>query len=70
MAALGDLRTEVRRTTSIRESNKKLLEGLAAKIEELKQQPAELQSLADELRADNDGITADVAANTPAPPPA
>lgn len=64
--ALEALTAEVARDTEVNQSAIILLQGLAAKIEELKNQPAALQKLADDLRASQDALAAAVAANTPA----
>lgn len=45
-----------------------LVNGLAAQITSLKNDPAALQVLADQLTADVNDITAAVTANTPAAP--
>lgn len=45
-----------------------LVQGLAAKIEELKNDPAALQALADSLNADHEGVVAVVNAHTPSDP--
>mgnify|MGYP001178131444 CR=1 FL=1 len=67
MATLADLQSEVARNTSIDESAKLLLAGLAAKIQELLDagaDPVALQTLVDQLKADNDALAAAVGANT------
>ena len=67
MATLADLQAEVARNTSIDESAKLLLAGLAAKIQELLDagaDPVALQTLVDQLKADNDALAATVGANT------
>lgn len=46
-----------------------LVQGLAAKIEELKNDPAALQALADSLNADHQGVVDVVNAHTPSEPP-
>jgi chromosome segregation ATPase len=67
MATLADLQSEVARNTSIDESAKLLLAGLAAKIQELLDagaDPVALQTLVDQLKADNDALAEAVGANT------
>jgi hypothetical protein len=59
------LQAEVERNTTVDESVKALVTGLAARIEELKNEPTKLQALADQLKASNDSVAAAVAANTP-----
>lgn len=67
MAAEFDaLQTEVERNTEVDQSAIVLLQGLAAKIEELKTDPVKLQALADSLRSSSDSLAAAVVANTPA----
>ena len=74
MSVLDDLTAEVARNTSVDESAKVLVTGLAAKIQELidasagSVDPAALQGLVDTLKADNDSLSAAVTANTPAAP--
>lgn len=64
------LKAQVEANTQVAESAITLIQGLAAKIEELKDDPAALQALADQLKAEDDALAAAVAANTPAPPAA
>lgn len=59
------LRTEVERNSSVDDSAIQLMTALADKIEELKNSPAELQTLVDNLRAKTDALAAAVVANTP-----
>lgn len=68
-AELAALEAEVARNTEVDGSISALVDGLAAKIEENKQDPAALQRLADHLRADNDAIVEKVRQNTPEPSP-
>lgn len=60
------LKKEVERNTSVDESVKALVTKLADQIAAAKDDPAALQALADQLRADNDAVAAVVTANTPA----
>lgn len=63
---LDTLEQEVARVTSVDESAVALLTGLAAKIEELKNDPVKLQAFADSLKTNSDSLAAAVTANTPA----
>jgi len=69
MAHLDEIRVEVEKLKTVRTANKELLLKLAAKIEELKTNPAELSALALEIRTNVDGINEDVVAHTPAEQP-
>jgi TolA-binding protein len=63
---IEQLRAEVERNSSVDASAIQLLTTLADKIEELKNSPAELQTLVESLRAQSDTLAAAVVANTPA----
>lgn len=63
---IEELRGEVERNSSVDDSAIQLLVTLADKIEELKNSPAELQTLVDNLRTKTDALAAAVVANTPA----
>lgn len=65
-AVIEQLRAEVERNSSVDDSAIQLLVTLADKIEELKNSPAELQTLVESLRAQSDALAAAVVANTPA----
>lgn len=67
-AELDALRAEVSRNNDQMDSAIVMIQGLAARIEELKQDPAALQALVDELRANTDQFASDIAANTPSDP--
>lgn len=71
MLDLSALEAEVARNETVDGSAKVLLERLFADFESNKNNPQAIQSLVDRARAANDGLTAAVAANTPAdaPPP-
>lgn len=70
-AEFDALTAEVARNTTEDQSVIALVNGLADQIAALKDDPAALQALADQLRASNDAVAAAIAANTPsAPPPA
>lgn len=66
---LEPLRAEVERIKTVKESVKTLLSRLAAKIEELKNNPVELAALAAEVRTHADDLEAAVVANTPSEEP-
>jgi peptidoglycan hydrolase CwlO-like protein len=68
MQKLDHLQAEVARNTEVTTSAIALIQGLAAKIEELKNDPAALQALADSLKANDDAMAAAVTANTEASP--
>jgi phage host-nuclease inhibitor protein Gam len=61
-----DLQAQVERNTEVDNSVVTLVNGLAAQIEALKNDPRKLQAFADQLRANNDNLASAVAANTPA----
>lgn len=63
---LSALQSEVERNGAVDQSAIVLLNGLAAKIEELKGDPAALQAFVDSLRGSSDALAAAVTANTPA----
>lgn len=62
---LDALTAEVARNTEVDESAITLLKGLAAKIEEMKNDPAALQKLADDMKASSDKLAEAVVTNTP-----
>jgi len=62
---LDALTAEVTRNTEVDASAIALLNGLAAKIVELKNDPVALQKLADDMRVSSDALAAAVVANTP-----
>jgi predicted RNA-binding Zn ribbon-like protein len=69
--ALEALRAEVERNTSVDSSAIALIEGIAAKLDELSQRetvnPADLVALSDALRASSDSLAGAVTVNTPTP---
>lgn len=65
-----DLKAQVGRITTVRGSIKALLEGYAAKLEDAKDDPAEVQAIANSLRTEADEFGTLVVAHTPAEPPA
>ena len=62
---LDALQAQVERNTAVDQSAIELLNGLAAQIAALKDDPAALQALADNLTASSDALAAAVVANTP-----
>jgi len=71
MATLAELQEEVRQTKEVSAAGAALIRGLAAKIQELKDNPAALQELADGLNAAQEELGGAIAENTePAPEPA
>ncbi len=66
---LSDLRAQVQQNTQAVESAKTLVNGLANKVDELAAaptvDPAELQQLAQDLRANSDALSEAVVKNTP-----
>lgn len=65
-AVIEQLRVEVERNSSVDASAIQLLTTLADKIEQIKNSPAELQTLVESLRSQSDALAAAVVANTPA----
>lgn len=61
---IENLRVEVERNSSVDDSAITLLTTLAARIEELKNDPTALQALVDNMRSSSDALAAAVAANT------
>ena len=61
------LKEQVTRNRTIDGSAKTLITGLLAAVEENKNDPAELQAIVDEFRADNDEFGEMITANTPTP---
>ncbi len=68
MAELDALSAQVAQNTTVEESAVTLINGLAAQIASLKNDPAALQALADSLNKSATDLSAAVAANTPAAP--
>jgi prefoldin subunit 5 len=67
MATLDDVKTKVEAENTVIDSAITLLGDLSAQIAALKNDPAALQALADEIDAKKAALAAAVAANTPAP---
>jgi hypothetical protein len=65
---LDALTAEVTRNTEVDAGAIALINGLAAKIIELKNDPAALQALADSMKSSSDALAAAVSANTPSEP--
>jgi hypothetical protein len=67
MGDLGPLTAQVTANTDVEGSAVTLINGLAAQIIALKNDPVALQALADKLKASADALATAVTANTPAP---
>lgn len=67
---LETIRASVERIETVGDSTIALVEGMAATIRDLKDDPAALEAFAARLDAQSEELAAAVAANTPAPPPA
>jgi len=67
-AQLDQLASEVERVRSVQQSAVTLIQGLAQKLQDAGTDPAQVQALADELRASADQLAAAVSANTPQDP--
>lgn len=67
-AALDRLTREVSETKEVAASAVAMIEGLAQQIRDLKDDPAALEALANELDASQAALAAAVAANTPSEP--
>lgn len=65
---LDALKAEVQKNTTVTQSALALIQGLADQIVALKDDPVQLQALADQLRGDSSALAAAVTANTPTPP--
>lgn len=65
---LDALTAEVTRNTEVDAGAIALINGLAAKIVELKNDPVALQALADSMKSSSDALAAAVTANTPSEP--
>lgn len=65
MAILDPLAAEVAETNTIIESAIVLIEGIAAQLEEHKNEPVEISRLAAELNAKSEALAAAIQANTP-----
>lgn len=66
-AQLDTLKAEVEQTKTVAASAVTLIQGLAAQIIALKEDPAALEALATELSATTDALAAAVSANTTPP---
>lgn len=67
-AELQALTDQVTQTTALEESAIQLITGLAGQLEAAKEDPAQVQALADSLKAESAQLAAAIAANTPAAP--
>lgn len=65
-AQLDALTVQVKENTDVEASAVILLQGLAAQIQSMKEDPVALQALADSLNVSADNLAAAVVANTPA----
>lgn len=65
---LTALQNQVAQNTAVEQSAITLITGLATQIADLKNDPAALQALADQLNTSAASLSAAVAANTPAGP--
>lgn len=65
---LEDLKVQVTRMTTVSKSATTLINGLAAQIIDLKDDPVALVALAEELKAEATSLGDSVTANTPTPP--
>jgi hypothetical protein len=65
-AELDALTAEVTNAATVEQSAIALIQGLAAKIESMKNDPAALSALAASLKTQDDALAAAVTANTPA----
>lgn len=68
MATLEELKEEVRQTREVAAAGAALIRGLAAKIQELKDNPAALQELADGLNAAQEELGGAIAEQNPPEP--
>lgn len=69
MASLADLKAAVAEQTTVVQSAVTLLNGIHAKLEEALAQndPAAIQEVLDDIKADTDALSSAVAANTDSP---
>lgn len=63
-AALDALKVQVERNTQVDQSAITLIEGIAQQLQELKDDPAAIEALSNELQASTDALSAAVSANT------
>ena len=68
MSELTDLQAQVAQNTAVEQSAIVLIQGIAARIDAARTDPAALQALTNELRAMDTQLADAVAANTPAAP--
>jgi len=67
-AELDALTTQVTANESLEQSAITLIQGIAAQLAAIKDDPAKIQALADSLKASADTLSAAIVANTPAAP--
>lgn len=65
MTDLTTLTAQVQQNTDVEASAITLLNGLSAQIASLKNDPAALQALSDQLKASSDSLASAITANTP-----
>jgi putative N-acetylmannosamine-6-phosphate epimerase len=70
MADLTQLEARVKANTSVVESAKALINGMAQQLKAAQNDPAQIQSLIDQLEGSDAALAAAVIANTPATTPA
>jgi len=63
-AALDALKVQVERNTQVDQSAITLIQGIAQQLQELKDDPAAIEALSNELQASADALSAAVSANT------
>ena len=63
-AALDTLKVQVERNTQVDQSAITLIQGIAQQLQELKDDPAAIEALSNELQASADALSAAVSANT------
>lgn len=66
---LDSLRTEVAALTQVVDSATYLIDGIANRLEEFKDDPAEIQNIVDELRANRESLATAVAEHSDLLPP-
>lgn len=62
------LSKQVQTTIDVETSAKTLLDGLAAQLQQIKNDPAAVQAFVDKLQQSSSALAADIVANTPAAP--
>lgn len=67
---LDALTVQVEQTMNVEQSAITLIQGIAQQLAEIKEDPAKVQALSDQLKTSADSLAAAITANTPAAPPA